>query len=210
MARAGRPGLTVAVSNSRADGPVAEAVWPRATGSAGQIRAMILVAAAVLLLAASAKLNLPLPYVPMTLQTLMVLLAGAIYGWRLGTVAVIAYLVAGALGLPVFAGPTGGLKPLLGPTAGFLAGFVVAAALVGAAAARGCDRSLLRMFAAMALAHVVILALGFAWLAYGAGLGATRAWSVGIAPFVAGAVVKTGLGAAIATMLRVWVERSRV
>lgn len=166
-----------------------------------------LVALGVLLLTLSAKINLPLPYVPMTLQTLVVLVIGAAYGWRLGVVTVISYLAVGALGLPVFAGPVGGLKPLLGPTAGFLFGFVIGVLVTGVLAARGWDRSFARMLAAMAIGHVVILAPGFAWLAYGMGLGAAKAWSIGIAPFVLGAVVKTLVGAVIAQILRGGVDR---
>ncbi|MET0968413.1 MAG: biotin transporter BioY [Tardiphaga sp.] len=165
------------------------------------VRAGLLVVG-VLLLAASAKLNLPLPYVPMTLQTLVVLVIGAIYGWPLGVATVVAYLAIGALGLPVFAGPVGGPKPLFGPTAGFLFGFAAATLIVGALSARGWDRSFARMIVAMAIGHVVILAAGFAWLAYGIGLGPAKAWSVGILPFLAGAVVKTVLGAILVPRLR--------
>jgi biotin transport system substrate-specific component len=166
-----------------------------------------LIVIGILLLTLSAKINLPLPYVPMTLQTLVVLVIGVAYGWRLGVVTVIAYLAVGALGLPVFAGPVGGLKPLLGPTAGFLFGFVIGALITGVLAARGWDRTFMRMAAAMAIGHVAILALGFAWLAYGIGLGPAKAWSAGIAPFVAGAAVKTVIGAAIGLYLRGWVDR---
>ena len=67
----------------------------------------------------------------MTLQTLVVLLIGGAYGWRLGVTTVIAYLATGAAGLPVFAGPDGGLAPLVGPTAGYLFGFVAAAFITG-------------------------------------------------------------------------------
>jgi biotin transport system substrate-specific component len=166
-----------------------------------------MLAIGVLLLAASAKLNLPLPYVPMTLQTLVVLVIGAVYGWLLGGATVVAYLAVGALGLPVFAGPIGGLKPMLGPTGGFLFGFVVAALITGMLGARGWDRSVTRMIVVMAIGHVVILAAGFAWLAFGVGLGPAKAWSVGIQPFLAGAVVKTVLGALLVPWLRNQIDR---
>jgi hypothetical protein len=112
--------------------PLAAVVWPdRAAGAAGGLRAVILVVLGTALLTLSAKINLPLPYVPMTLQTLVVLMIGAAYGRRLGAATMVAYLAEGAAGLPVFAGPVGGLAPLLGPTAGYLVGFVVAAFLTG-------------------------------------------------------------------------------
>src|ERR1043165_7700053 len=89
--------------------PLAALLWPhRADGSSGLLRSVILVALGTGLLTLSAKVNLPLPYVPMTLQTLVVLVIGAAYGWRLGAATILAYLAEGALGLPVFAGPAGG------------------------------------------------------------------------------------------------------
>ena len=80
----------------------------------------------------------------------------------LGTLTIIAYLAVGALGLPVFAGPVGGLKPLTGATAGFLSGFVVAAFVTGWFSERGWDRSMVRLFVVMAIGHIVIMAMGFA------------------------------------------------
>jgi biotin transport system substrate-specific component len=163
---------------------------------------VILVALGTALLALSAKINLPLPYVPMTLQTLVVLMIAAAYGWRLGSATVIAYLAEGAIGLPVFAGPVGGLAPLLGPTAGYLAGFVAAAFITGWLSERGWDRSVPRLFVAMGLGHIVILAAGFAWLAFGMKLGVEKARLVGIVPFVAASVIKNALGAAFVPAIR--------
>lgn len=187
---------------------IADVWWPaRRKGFAVVRRAIVLAAFGVALLAVSAKINLPLPYVPMTLQTLVVLMIGAVYGWRLGTLTIIAYLAVGALGLPVFAGPVGGLKPLTGATAGFLSGFVVAAFVTGWFSERGWDRSMVRLFVAMAIGHIVIMAMGFAWLAYGMKLGAEKAWLVGVMPFLAGALVKNTLGAILVPVLRGMVDR---
>ena len=183
--------------------PLAAVLWPdRADGFSAVARTVVLVALGTALLALSAKINLPLPYVPMTLQTLVVLMIGAAYGWRLGSATVIAYLAEGAIGLPVFAGPVGGLAPLLGPTAGYLAGFVAAAFITGWLSERGWDRSVPRLFVAMGLGHIVILAAGFAWLAFGMKLGAEKAWLVGIVPFVAASVIKNALGAAFVPAIR--------
>jgi len=188
--------------------PLAAVLWPdRADGFSAVARTVILVALGTALLALSAKINLPLPFVPMTLQTLVVLMIGAAYGWRLGTATVMAYLAEGAIGLPVFAGPVGGLAPLLGPTAGYLAGFVAAAFITGWLSERGWDRSLPRLFVAMGLGHIVILAAGFAWLAFGMKLGVEKAWLVGIAPFVAASVIKNALGAALVPAIRYMLER---
>jgi len=136
-----------------------------------------------------------------------VLMIGAAYGWRLGSATMIAYLAEGAMGLPVFAGLVGGIAPLLGPTAGYLYGFVLAAFITGWLAERGWDRNVALLFGAMALAHVVIFIAGFGWLAYVIGLGATKAWAVGVAPFIAASVVKNALGAALMPAARRIVDR---
>jgi biotin transport system substrate-specific component len=188
--------------------PLAAVLWPqRADGISPTLRAVILVALGTALLTLSAKVNLPLPYVPMTLQTLVVLMIGAAYGWRLGCATVIAYLAEGAIGLPVFAGPVGGLAPLFGPTGGYLVGFVPAAFATGWLSERGWDRSVPRLFVAMALGHIIILAAGYAWLAVGMKLGFEKAWLVGIAPFIAASVVKNALGAALVPAIRRLADR---
>jgi len=183
-------------------------MWPdRADGLSGVLRTVILIALGTALLAFSAKLSLPLPYVPMTLQTLVVLVIGAAYGWRLGSVTLVAYLAEGAVGFPVFAGPVGGLAPLVGPTAGYLFGFVAAALVTGWRSERGWDRSMLWLFVAMALGHILILAAGFGWLAFGANLGVEKAWLVGVAPFIAGSLIKNALGAALVPAIRRLLDR---
>lgn len=188
--------------------PLAAVVWPdRAAGLSSILRTVILIAVGTALLTLSAKINLPLPYVPMTLQTLVVLMIGAVYGWRLGTATVIAYLAEGAIGWPVFAGPVGGLAPLMGPTAGYLIGFVAAAFVTGWLSERGWDRSVPLLFVAMGVGHVIILAAGFAWLAFGMKLGVEKAWLVGVAPFVAASLIKNALGAALVPAIRLVLDR---
>ena len=188
--------------------PLAAVVWPdRADGRSSLLRTVILIALGTALLTLSAKINLPLPFVPMTLQTLVVLVIGAAYGWRLGGTTVIVYLAEGAIGLPVFAGPVGGLAPLLGPTAGYLVGFVAAVVVTGWLSERGWDRSVPLLFVAMGAGHIIILAAGFAWLAFGMKLGFEKAWLVGIAPFIAASVIKNALGAALVPALRRTLDR---
>ena len=182
---------------------LAELLWPRRDDrSFRALRGAILIALGTALLTLSAKVNLPLPYVPMTLQTLFVLMIGAAYGWRLGAATVIAYLAEGAIGLPVFAGPVGGIAPLVGPTAGYLYGFVLAAFATGWLSQRGWDRSVLWLFVAMGIGHVLILGTGFAWLAFGMKLGVDKAWLVGIVPFIAASLVKNALGATLVPAIR--------
>lgn len=125
-------------------------------------------------IALTAQVALPLPNtpVPITAQTLGVLLTGAVLGPRLGALTLLLYLVEGLLGLPVFAlgrsawsmSSVPGLPVIIGPTAGYLLSYPLAAALVGALAARGWDRRIGTAIPAMLLGNLVILVLGFAWL----------------------------------------------
>ena len=125
------------------------AVWParadlEGRGLASGLRMVLLAIVGTALLTRLAKLNVPFYPVPMTMQTLVVLMLGAAYGWRLATATVVLYLVEGALGLPVFAGTPAlgiGLPYMMGPTGGFLVGFVAGAALVGWLGERGLGRS---------------------------------------------------------------------
>ena len=126
--------------------------------------------------------------VPMTLQTLAVMLVGALYGWRLGVLTILVWLALGALGLPVLAGGTGGIARFLGPTGGYLLAFPFAGALTGWLAERGWNGERMALaFAAMLIAHALCLLLGGAWLA--TTLGMQKAVAVGVVPFVPGAVV---------------------
>jgi len=168
-----------------------------------------LVAAAVALLTVSAKIQIPLWPVPMTMQTYVVLVIGMGYGLRLGLAAVGSYLALGALGLPVFAGTPAqglGLPYMLGPTGGYLLGFLVAVAVCGALAERGWDRRFTTSLIAMTLGHLLILALGVCWLA--TLLGPDRALQVGFTPFILATVIKTLLAAVSLPMGWKWL-RSR-
>lgn len=149
-----------------------------------------------LVVAATAQVSVPLPFspVPITGQTLGVLLVGMALGSRRGALALLAYLAEGLAGLPVFAEARAGIGVLLGPTGGYLAGFVVAAWLVGKLAERGFDRSLLKTLLAMLAGNLVIYALGLAWLAQFTG--AAGALAAGLYPFVIGDALKA-VGAAL-------------
>jgi len=188
------------ISSSRA---LATAVWPRSVNRAA--RAVILVLVGTAILAISAKVKVPFWPVPMTLQTLAVLLIGAAYGSRLAVATVVAYIAEGVLGLPVFTNTPpaiAGPLYLLGPTAGFIMSWVLVAAIVGYASDRGWDRSPLSLGAAMLAGVVVQFVMGFAWLAWfaqlpggAAGIGAAQAFSAGVAPFLLGDALKVVLAA---------------
>ena len=117
-----------------------------------------------LLLAVSAEVQFPYP-VPMTVQTLVVLLIGAALGARLAAASVALYLIEGLAGLPVFAGAVAGPLYMAGPTGGFLVGFLAAAALIGFVADRRWDRSWIRLLGSLSLGHAVVFVFGFLWLA---------------------------------------------
>ncbi|HVG48854.1 MAG TPA: biotin transporter BioY [Rubellimicrobium sp.] len=142
------------------------------------------------LLALSAHVSVPMVPVPMTLQTLALLVLAGALGLRRGTAAVLAYLGQGALGLPVFAGG-GGVAYMAGPTGGFLLGFLLCAVLVGWAVDQGARRNWLSLLAALSLGHVVVFVPGVMWLATFMGL--DDAWTAGAAPFLPGTVLKTAL-----------------
>jgi biotin transport system substrate-specific component len=155
-----------------------------------------LVLAGSLLIALSAQVALLLPFspVPVTGQTMAVLLVGALLGRRRGSLAVLAYIAEGMAGLPVFASGAAGPARLLGPTGGYLVGFVAAAYLVGLLAERGWDRRISTTAAAMALGNLVIYAVGALWLAPFVG-GIDQALALGVAPFIPGDLLKIGAAA---------------
>lgn len=181
-------------------------LWPRADARDALRFAALAVIGAVLL-TISAKIKVPFYPVPMTLQTLGVAVIAASFGARLAGATVLLYLAAGMAGLPVFTSTppaVASLSYMMGPTGGYLVGFVLAALLVGHLAERGWDRSLFTLFAAMLLGDAVILSLGTAWLAWGAalpssasGMGFAKALEFGLYPFLLGALVKEALGAAV-------------
>jgi biotin transport system substrate-specific component len=157
--------------------------------------AMILGGSALIALAA--QVSVPMWPVPMTLQTLAILTIGFAFGARMGAATVVAYLVEGAIGLPVFAQPASPAS-LVGPTAGFLYGFVGMAFLAGLAADRG-----LRGFVPMALAGIAISALlyipGLLWPAIALGTSAADLWAGWMSPFLVGDGVKAVLAALVVT-----------
>lgn len=161
-------------------------------------------------LALTAQVAVPLPFtpVPLTGQTLGVLLTAAVLGPRLGALTMLLYLAEGLLGLPVFAlgrsawsaSSVPGLPVIIGPTAGYLLSYPLTAWLVGALAAQGWDRRVRLAVPAMLLGNLVILALGFAWLAASTWLlkGALplgALLSASVIPFIPGDLIKIGVAA---------------
>lgn len=177
--------------------PLVSLAFPEDRYARLAVQAMLAIAGS-LLLALSAKTKVVLGPVDMSLQTLAVLAIGASFGLRLGVATLLLYLAEGAMGFPVFQSTPEkgvGLAYMMGPTGGYLIGFVAMAAIVGWAADRGWDRSPFKLFAAALVAEVVMMAMGFSWLA---GLiGSEKAWQFGVLPFIVPDLVKVALAAAI-------------
>jgi biotin transport system substrate-specific component len=154
-----------------------EALW---TPSRYHQAALILLGS--LLIAISAQIQVPFWPVPMTMQSFMVLMIGATYGWRLGGATIAAYLIEGAVGLPVFAGLAGGAQHLVGPTAGYLAGFVIGAMVSGYLTGLGLGRTVMSALGVFLAGVLAIFALGLAWLSVQFGI--EKAIAVGLMPFI--------------------------
>lgn len=147
-----------------------------------------------LVLAVAAHVAVPFWPVPMTLQTLAILLIGVVAGPLLAAATVVAYVAEGLTGLPVFSHGTG-LAALAGPTGGYIVGFLPAAVLVGFGAQRGWLRGLAGALSVFAAADALVFACGLAWLA--PAIGFDKAVTVGLVPFLLGEVLKIALAMAV-------------
>lgn len=155
---------------------------------AGLSYQLLLILAGSLLVALSAQIELPMWPVPVTMQTLAVLLVGGLLGSRLGALSLMLYLFEGAIGLPVFAGGAGSLAYFAGPTAGYLFGFVLAAYIVGWFCERGWDRRVGTAVIVMLLGTASIYLLGLPWLARFTGW--DQVLQLGFIPFIPGDILK--------------------
>ncbi len=192
----------------------ANALAPRsiANSSLKWLTMAVMVAFGVSLIAISAKIQVPFWPVPVTLQTLAIMGLAAAYGLRLGLTTILAYLAAGLMGAPVFAGLAAGPAYFAGPTAGYLAGFVIAVAIVGYVADRVSSKNILALIGATLLGTLVIYALGAYWLGFvfigssGNLLGFEGAWKYGVQPFILADIVKAVLASlsvpAIASLMK--------
>ena len=151
------------------------------------------------IMAISAKISVPFFPVPMTLQTLAIFAIAAAYGRNLAVATMVLYLAEGLVGIPVFAGAVAGPAYMMGSTGGYLAGFVVAAAIIGWAADKGWSTNAIKMAGAMIVADIVIFGLGFAWLSQL--IGAEKAFTFGVVPFVLGDLVKIALASSVIAAL---------
>lgn len=171
-----------------------DAVWQKENAL---VRNILLAVTGSIALWISAKIQIPFYPVPLSMQSLVVLMIGMAFGWRLATATILLYLAEGLAGLPVFAGtPEKGisLAYMAGPTGGYLLGFIIAAAAVGWLAERGFDRNIFLTAVAMLIGSALIYLPGIAWL------GSVVGWDKpilqwGMIPFLYGDVLKLVLAA---------------
>lgn len=186
-------------------------VFGASEGAALRAKQAALVVAGIAALAVSAKIMVPMLPVPMSMGTFAVLTIGAAYGARLGLVTIIGYMLVGMLGFDVFAKSTAdlnGLTYMMGSTGGYLVGFVLATLALGLLAARGWDRSPVKMAGAMLIGNALIYVPGLLWLGVLYGFDKPiLTW--GLTPFLIGDAVKLALAAVLLPALWKLVGRAR-
>jgi biotin transport system substrate-specific component len=155
----------------------------------------IMLIGASVFIALAAQIAIPVPFspVPITGQTLAVLLTGILLGSKRGAGAVLLYCAEGILGLPVFAGGSSGIYHLVGPTGGYLLAFIPAAYACGFLAERGWDRNVGRTLIMMVLGKIIIYTGGLFWLSFYVGSG--QVLIMGLYPFIPGMIIKIFLAA---------------
>jgi biotin transport system substrate-specific component len=159
------------------------------------------------LIAAGAYLALPIGPVPIVLQNLFVFLSGLLLGPRWGVASIGVYLMAGALGLPVFAGGVGGIGRFAGPTGGYLLGYLPAVYVIGWISKNSKGRVAVDVLA-MVCGSIIIYTCGVSWLKMLSGMTLARTLVVGMYPFILGDVVKIAAAIPIARALRPIVNTS--
>ncbi len=165
------------------------------------IRRLVFAAMMAALIAVGAYLSIPIGPVPIVLQNLFVLVAGLLLGRRWASISVAVYLLAGACGLPVFASGTGGVGRLIGPTGGYLVGFLAAAYLVGLFAEKARGRFPIEV-TGMVIGSLAVYALGVPWLKWVTGMTLGKTLMVGCYPFLIGDVLKIAAALPIARAVR--------
>lgn len=167
---------------------IPERSFPRRTVNA----AIILGVSWMIALSAQITISLPFSPIPITGQTLAVLLTGIILGRKIGAAAIASYLVQGAAGLPFFAGGKSGLAALFGPSGGYLFGFLAAAYVVGMLSELRHTRSIIHSAATLVFGNLIIYVTGLFWLARF--VGESQVLQMGLFPFLVGDLLKIILG----------------
>jgi len=161
----------------------------------------VLAAFGAAIIAVLAQVTIPLPLIPITGQTLAVGIVVTILGTRLGTISVLLYILLGAVGLPVFSGMSGGLGILVGPTGGYIVGFLVTAIIMGLYLDQ-FGITFVHAIIANIIGMIITLAFGTVWLKIVAEYTWTAAFMGGVAPFIVVGIVKAVLAAWIGVIVR--------
>ena len=169
--------------------------------SSNQLRMMVYASLFAALTAVGAFLAIPIGPVPIVLQNMFVYLAGLLLGGRWGLASVGVYLLAGACGLPVFAGGLGGIGRFIGPTGGYLIGYLPTVFLIGKMSQKANPRVVSDVLA-MICGTLVLYACGVSWLKIVTGMPPAKALALGMVPFLIGDALKIAAAAAIAKALR--------
>ncbi|MGZ9809585.1 biotin transporter BioY [Pseudoroseicyclus sp. H15] len=185
--------MALAISDNKV---LAESFGPT-EGAARLAKQAALVALGVVFLVAMSKIRVPFWPVPLTMQTFGALMVGAVFGWRLAGVTLLAWLGLGAAGVAVFNTEAAGLGYFAGPTGGYLVGFLFAAVAVGGLAGRGASRTVHGMVGALLLGNAIIYAVGVPWMAYLFAGENGMAWVMqyGMVNFLVGDAAKLALAA---------------
>lgn len=165
------------------------------------LRSLACCAVFAALTAVCSQIQIPLPVIPINLALFAVHLAGAVLGWKYGTISIAAYMLLGAVGVPVFANFSGGLGVLLGNTGGYVVGYVLCALTVGLLSRRW-GRTYGKLAAAMVMGAVVCYLFGTAWYMILSGVDLWKSLTVCVLPFLPGDVVKILLAALLARRLQ--------
>ncbi|WP_445474278.1 biotin transporter BioY [Methanococcoides methylutens] len=171
--------------------------------SSNDIRKMVYASLFAALTAIGAYITIPLGPIPFTLQVVFVLLAGGMLGSKWGSISMIVYTLLGIAGLPVFSGGASGLGVILGPTGGYIIGFIAAAFVVGFLFEKNRSEKVLINAMYVLMGSVVIYAFGLTHLMVVADMSFMQAITVGFLPFIGGALVKVAVAAYIATRYRI-------
>ena len=171
-----------------------DSFFPTNTTTKYFLKMLIFCALGCFLLTLSAKIQVPFWPVPMTMQTFVVFILGMSYGFSFGSYTLISYLILGAIGFPVFA-KGGGLLYLMGPTAGYLYGMAVAAAVIGFFADRGYAKSYIKSLISIIFGTIIIFTFGVGYL--GSIIGYDKALLLGLYPFILSELFKIALAVAV-------------
>jgi biotin transport system substrate-specific component len=171
-----------------------------------QIRMTVYASLLAALTAAGAYIAIPIGPVPIVLQNLFIFLSGLLLGSRWGLASVAVYLAAGALGLPVFAGGTGGIGRILGPTGGYLLGYLPGVFVIGMIAEKTANRAWFDVIA-MVAGTIIIYTCGVTWLKVLTGMTLSKTLAVGMYPFILGDILKFAAAVPIAKTLRPMMAR---